>query len=200
MQGELFIFEGPDGVGKSTLVQEFSAKLTKLGRPCTGLAFPGNDPGTLGHLVYRVHDDPGSLGVSDLTPISRQILHVAAHAAAIQNQILPALLAGRVVVLDRYWWSTWVYGLVDGAERDSLQALVDLELKCWQGIRPTAAILVDQDRPWKPPKNSGLWRQLRSAYLDLVKTQEQRHLVLKIANNESPARTVETILEAVPSL
>src|SRR5690242_21910735 len=65
--GALFVFEGPDGTGKSTLVSSVKRALTQdLRHPVTALAFPGREPGTLGHHVYALHHDPHQLGVRSI--------------------------------------------------------------------------------------------------------------------------------------
>jgi hypothetical protein len=56
--GTLLVFEGPDGVGKSTLVNEAGSILTSRGIPHNVLSFPGKDPGTLGWVVDQIHHTP----------------------------------------------------------------------------------------------------------------------------------------------
>jgi thymidylate kinase len=102
ISGKLIVFEGPDGVGKSTMATGVAAMLTARGTPCELLAFPGREPGTLGLHVYQLHHEPQRFGVVSIPPTSLQLLHVAGHLDAINDRILPALRAGRWVVLDRF--------------------------------------------------------------------------------------------------
>src|SRR5919205_3641476 len=104
--GKLIVIEGPDGVGKTTIANELSLRLNDIGQECKVIAFPGNEPGTIGELIYRIHHDPTQFGVKQVTPTALQALHVAAHLAAIELSILPILRTGQYVVLDRFWWST----------------------------------------------------------------------------------------------
>ena len=122
--GRLFVLEGPDGVGKTTLCRALAEQLQSRGHDLLQLSFPGKQPGSLGELVYRVHHEQGPIRVGDISMLAKQALHVAAHIDAIDRQILPALHGGRTVLLDRYWWSAWVYGLVGGCSRQKLRALV----------------------------------------------------------------------------
>src|ERR1044071_4273325 len=125
--GKLFVFEGPDGSGKTTLSHAFVEYLKSKGVECDYFAFPGQEPGTIGRLVYDLHHDPRDVEVESLTPTSLQLLHIAAHVDAIESKILPALKKGRTVVLDRFWWSTWVYGKVGGVSPKILRAMIQLE-------------------------------------------------------------------------
>ena len=93
-RGRLVVFEGPDGVGKTTLAEALVGELTCRGTRCEYFSFPGKDPGTLGRLVYEVHHDPKKFGIRDINPTSKQVLHIAAHVDAIERRILPALEEG----------------------------------------------------------------------------------------------------------
>ena len=115
-RGQLIVFEGPDGTGKTTLIEGFAQMRRRLGDKVIVAEFPGRAPGTLGHHVYRVHHNPRQFNIEHLDPASLQVLHVAAHIDAITNVIRPSVESGALVLLDRYWWSTWVYGIDSGGQ------------------------------------------------------------------------------------
>ena len=118
--GRLIVFEGPDGVGKSTLAQALTNRLMAMGLSCEHLSFPGKEEGTIGSLVYDVHHRPAGYGIGAITAASLQALHIAAHLDAIEQRIVPALNEGRWVILDRFWWSTWAYGCAAGVDKATL--------------------------------------------------------------------------------
>jgi len=192
-QGNLIVLEGPDGVGKSTLAEGLTKALQVGGVAARCLAFPGNEPGTLGHLVYRLHHDaPGMLG-RDVSPAALQTLHVAAHVDAIERQILPALQRGESIVLDRYWWSTWVYGHVAGVPEDVLTAMLDLERAAWGDVRPAVAFLITAERPLRAgedPERSGV---LAQTYATLAGRERASYPVERVANDRSVEEVVERL-------
>jgi thymidylate kinase len=140
--GSLLVFEGPDGAGKSELAKRLADMLRGRGVECELIAFPGNRPRSLGRHVYRIHHEPASVGIDDLHAASLQTLHIAAHIDGIERRILPALKKGRIVILDRFWWSTWVYGLVAGVTVRALRYMVQLEGTHWGRVRPAAVFLI----------------------------------------------------------
>ena len=164
LPGRLFVLEGPDGVGKSTFVRALGEHLRSNGHDLLELSFPGKVPGSLGELVYRVHHDEGPLRVANISLLAKQALHVAAHIDAIDRQIVPALKRGQTVLLDRFWWSAWVYGLVGGCDRRQLRALIDAERAAWGTVQPTLAIVLRRPEPINRPDNLPYWRQLGAEY------------------------------------
>lgn len=182
--GKLYVFEGPDSVGKSTLSRLFADHLVGGGEDCVHLAFPGNDDGTVGSLVYKIHHRPQDLGIAAPSYAALQMLHVAAHIDAIQTKILPALSAGKSVVLDRFWWSTLVYGRVAGLDQALLGLIIGPEDYIWAGNCPAVVFLLECNSPFEFPVSEE-WRRCASLYSELAAVQESRHKVIRINNEGS---------------
>lgn len=92
-QGSLYVFEGMDGVGKSTVAEEFSEAVDAL-----FLQSPG--PGV---------DDIRGYVDSDIHSKQTKFLMYMASNSAVSDRIDPHLEAGNDVVLDRYFPTTVVY-------------------------------------------------------------------------------------------
>ena len=175
--GRLIVFEGPDGVGKSTLSLALANRLKAVGLMCRHLSFPGKERGTVGRLVYDVHHDPAEYGIEKITAASLQALHIAVHLDAIEQRILPDLSEGHWVTLDRFWWSTWVYGRVAGIERTTLDALIQVERLHWKGVQPDAVSLIDRSNDSFDSDNRV---QLRESYQVLHGSEKTRYPVHQI--------------------
>jgi thymidylate kinase len=195
--GRLIVLEGPDGVGKTTLAEMLRARLDEQGVPAQYLSFPGRELGTLGELVYRLHHDPAGVVGGEVSPTALQALHVAAHLDAIEQRILPILQAGKSVVLDRYWWSTWVYGAVGGVPLRVLDAMIALEREGWASIKPAVVVLVTRDRPWREEVTPAHWRSLVDAYEQLATKESKLYPVEHVANDQAVETVVESLMAAV---
>lgn len=193
-RGQLIVFEGPDGVGKSTLAKSVAQILCDQGQPCLLMSFPGREDGTLGQLVYRLHHDAAALGVHAISETARQALHVAAHLDVLERVILPALASGQHVVLDRFWWSTLVYGRASGIDDHTLKALIEPELRFWSD-QPTTLFLVDRETPIDRHEDAAAWQKLRKLYAELAGASEN---VRQIANTATLQKAVKQVLKGLP--
>lgn len=195
LPGRLVVIEGPDGVGKSTVCSGLVERLRNHGISSALLSFPGKEPGSIGELVYRVHHDQKSVGVEIISALAKQALHVAAHIDSIERRILPLLEAGNVVVLDRFWWSAWVYGLVAGCHRRKLRALVEAERSAWGNVRPALAVLLRRPRPIDRDDPPAHWDKLAHEYDWLARREKRLYPVAVIENTGTPTDVLETLVK-----
>ena len=179
--GKLYVFEGPDGAGKSTLAEWLSSHLRESGIRCILLSFPGKEKGTLGKHVYELHHDLARFAIDTVAPASLQLLHVAAHIDAIENRIKPLLSDGTTVVLDRFWWSTFVYGLIGGASRSVLDRMVAIERAVWDPVQPDQLFLVTRSEPLRPEAPE-FWPRWREEYLRLSDAEQSNHPIVVVPN------------------
>jgi dTMP kinase len=178
MAGSLIVIEGPDAVGKSTLTELLHELLSQFGIDHEALSFPGKQPGTLGSLVYGIHHDPKSHGLNSVSPLALQALHIAAHLDSIEKEVLPALESNKWVVLDRFWWSTWVYGRAVGAPPAVLESLIEAERLLLGPVVPAVVFLVCRTEPLRDDMPAAEFLTLSRLYHTLGRAQASSHEVM----------------------
>jgi dTMP kinase len=198
-KAKLIVFEGPDGVGKTTLISSAAQYLRQSGVPFLSLSFPGKTPGTLGELVDRIHHSPKDFHLPELTPLSLQALHIAAHLDAIETRIRPALLKNITVLLDRIWWSTWVYGRSAHVEESVLSTLVEAEKLFWGNLLPATTFLIERASAFRPEHNQETFDALSLLYKQLAAREELCFPVVRVANDDLQA-SEQTIRESITSI
>lgn len=134
-----FSLEGIDGSGKSTQIDMLIAKLTAEGYSVVKLREPGG--AKISERVREILLDPAFKGImGDKTEL---LLYNAARAQVIHEIIQPALDAGKVVIADRFAWSTFAYqGYARGLGADLVQRLT--EITC-SGCFPELTVVLDID-------------------------------------------------------
>jgi len=197
LPGRLIVFEGPDGAGKTTLVERYTEWCREGGDVVTSLSFPGREPGSLGRLVYGIHHDPAKFGIAEMTPESLQALHLAAHLDAIDRYIRPLVAQGETVILDRYWWSTWVYGVDSGASRVTIDALIECERQHWGSLTPDLIILVTR-RDSLRLEDAGLaWSRRLTLYETIAEREQPQYPISIISNDTTENDALDRIVTAV---
>ena len=118
--GKLIVIEGTDGVGRSTHVALLRTWLESAGYAVldTGmtrsvLAGRGIKNARTGHTLGR---------------LTLQLYYATDFADRLENQILPALRAGFVVLTDRYIYSAIARGVVRGADPEWIRKIYGIAL------------------------------------------------------------------------
>ena len=101
--GRLIVFEGMEGVGKSTQLRRLAGALGRCGVDVLSVREPGETP--LGEGIRRLLLDPAS----EISPRAEALLFMASRAELVAQTVRPALAAGRVVLADRFFLSTYAY-------------------------------------------------------------------------------------------
>ena len=127
-----------------------------------------------------------------------QLMHIAAHLDAIEATILPALRAGISVVLDRFWWSTKVYGLSSGVSNDTLMQMIQVEIAAWEGFLPTIIFLIRRKEPLRRESKQE-WDQLRDLYTDIALENKLAPVVI-VDNDGSIQETSLLLISAIDTL
>lgn len=103
-KGFFITFEGPDGAGKTTQIELLSDYLKSQ---CYDVVLAREPGGTeLGEKIRQIILDPGKQGMSFETEV---LLYAASRAQHIKEVIMPNILAGNVVISDRFFDSSIAY-------------------------------------------------------------------------------------------
>lgn len=189
VSGRLIIFEGIDHVGKSTLISQVKNVYLCTGKKVRDFQFPGKEEGTLGKLIYDIHH--GKMNIKSVTPLSLQMLHVAAHFDLLEQNILPILESGYDILLDRYWWSTIAYGIAAGIPRAQLEKVVDIERVLTDSIQNKVIFYIMRDNR-DHDYNQTIENEILCEYENLF--SKDKCTKYKIYNNDTIQITVEKIL------
>lgn len=101
--GYFIVVEGIDGTGKSTLVRGLAEALRARGREVVASFEPTNGPH--GRRIREL----AARGREGVTAEEEVALFIADRREHLEQLILPALRQGKVVILDRYFYSTMAY-------------------------------------------------------------------------------------------
>ena len=109
LQGKLIVVEGPDAVGRTTQVLRLKAWLEHLGHAVldTGLA-----RSMLAGKGIQQAKNGNTLG-----PLTMTLFYATDFADRLENEIVPALRAGFVVLTDRYIFSLIARAIARGEDR-----------------------------------------------------------------------------------
>jgi dTMP kinase len=119
--GKLIVLEGPDGVGRSTQTQLLRRWLEDEG-------FAVSDTGLRRSDMTQQGLEEAKKGHT-LSRITMSLFYATDFADRLENQIIPALQAGFVVLSDRYFYSIMARDVVRGADPEWARQLYGFALK-----------------------------------------------------------------------
>ena len=103
MAGKLIVLEGAEGVGKTTQLRLLAEWLEAHGHDVVAVREPGGT--VLGDEIRRILLDPAS----DISPRAEALLFMASRAQLVEREIRPALAQNMLVLVDRFFLSTYAY-------------------------------------------------------------------------------------------
>lgn len=190
MYSGVYVFEGIDNVGKTTIIHALKQQIQETtDYRCVDIAFPGNEPRTLGNLVYNIHHHQEQYFNVPINETSLQLLHIASHIDLIQRQLMPLSNSKYIVLLDRFWWSTYVYGLAGGVEEEIIQSIIAPELLFWRNINIRKIFLLERSERSKD-------YDIKKETLIIKKYQEmaeKESKCIKISNNGNLEKVVSNV-------
>ncbi|WP_067608116.1 dTMP kinase [Nocardiopsis listeri] len=194
--GAFIVLEGGEGAGKSTQVRDLTVWLRDQGFEVVGTRQPGATK--LGMRLRGLLLDRENSHITDRAEV---LLYAADKADHVQQEILPALRRGAVVISDRYVDSLLAY---QGAGRDLAVSEIQ-EISDWatQGLVPTLTVLLDV-RPQEglarlggpadriESESAEFHERVRKGFRALAEADPDRYLVLDASETrERIAREIQ---------
>ncbi|MCT0050179.1 dTMP kinase [Lactococcus lactis] len=182
MNGILISLEGPDGAGKTTVLKEILPEIQKMKREIV----PTREPGgvRVAEEIRQIILDPKNTEIDSKTEL---MLFASARRLHMQEKMLPALQAGKVVIVDRFIDSSVAY---QGYGRDLGVEVVDwLNYFATDGLKPDLTLYFDVDTDValeRIMKNRAdevnrldleraeMHRKVREGYLEIVVKEPER--------------------------
>lgn len=168
-RGVFIVFEGIDGSGKSTHIKALAEELRSQGYSVLQTSEPSKD--RIGNFIRRYAERNDSR----LTPETEALLFAADRFEHVKTVIEPALRKGRIVISDRYLYSSLAYQGAGGLEVDWIREMNRFAPK------PDLGILLDilpefslqrVNRRKTVFEDSDYLRKVRNIYLKLVEKGE----------------------------
>lgn len=196
------VMEGIDGAGKSTQARLLAEWFKKKGKDVMLTKEPTDT--AFGKLIRRLVLTGGREGIIDGARISHEaeaLLFAADRAEHVHKLIKPALKAGKVVISDRYFYSSLAYQWARGLD---LEWLIDLNKFA---IRPDLVILLDLPAKESMKRINGrsiktefdkiaeLQKKVRKNYLRLAEMFPEMKIVNALAPLEDIHKDIVALVE-----
>lgn len=204
MTGLFVSLEGGEGAGKSTLLEGLRRHLEAAGRDVLYTREPGGTP--LGEAIRELVLAPAHRGI---VAESELLLMFAARAQLVQEQLRPALAAGRWVVCDRYVDASYAYQ--GGGRGIESKRIAELERIATGGLVPDLTLLLDlpvahgrtragqrggADRI--EAERDEFFERVRDAYLARARAEPRRFCVIDAS--QPPQQVLQAALAAIERL
>ena len=132
-KGKLLVIEGGVGCGKTT-------QIGLLKKDLKGWEF-FREPGST-EYGEKVRDAVQGIHNYQVEEYAAMFGYMAARANLIRGVIIPKLLKGKNIVLDRYWYSTYAYQGSNGANKRTIEQISKIAV---DNLKPDLVIFYDLD-------------------------------------------------------
>src|SRR5512141_1583005 len=121
LQGKLIVIEGPDAVGRTTQIGLLRQWLEQEGH---AVLDSGMARSALAGKGIQMAKEGNTLG-----PVTMTLFYLTDFADRLENEIIPALRAGFVVLIDRYIFSIMARAIARGEDRRWFERVAGFALK-----------------------------------------------------------------------
>jgi len=137
-KGFMVVFDGSNGAGKTTVINEVEKYLKTKGLDVIMTREPGGTP--IGEKIRSIILDSSTPEMCDMTEL---MLFGAGRAQHIQEKIIPALDDGKIIISDRFDAATFSFQhYARGIDIDIITKINNLAL---DGFKPDMNIILDLD-------------------------------------------------------
>jgi len=201
LKGRFIVFDGPDGSGKTTQMNRFLAWCKSKGLIFKEVREPG---GTyIGEQIREVLLDPKNKG---MTLPCEMLMYMASRAQLMEQEVLPALEAGQVVVADRFISSTLVYqGYAGGLSDDWIKQVGEVALQgCWPDLTLVFDVDLETSSKRLNPlldrmelKGQPFHQKVREGFISLAENEPEKYVLIDAT---ASADTVEASVKKAISM
>lgn len=188
VKGLFITVEGPDGAGKTSVIQALLPKLQESFEvPIISTREPGGS-----RIAERIRSIILDVEHTEMDNRTEAILYAAARRQHLVDRILPNLEAGNIVICDRFVDSSIVYqGVARGLGKEEVR---QLNLFATEGLLPRRTIYLDVpaevgiERIHKARGNRqfdrldqeelSFHKMVRQGYLDLIQEDPERFIMV----------------------
>jgi dTMP kinase len=189
--GGLFVaFDGPNGVGKSTLIECVNSELTSRGFEVFATKEPTDTD--LGHFVRRISEYLDGESLTCLVAADRY--------QHLKETVIPQLEAGKIVITDRYVLSSLILQCMDNVTTEFVlatngQALIpDIQVAVSADIAALQERLGERDDLTRFERGHRSEEELKFMNLGISALREREIDVLEVDNTGSFIESVSLIL------
>ena len=181
-KGFLVSLEGPEGAGKTSVLEALIPILEDRGVEVLSTREPGGV--LIGEKIREVILDPSH---TEMDPKTELLLYIASRRQHLVEKVLPALAAGKLVIMDRFIDSSVAYqGFGRGLDIDAIDWLNEFAT---DGLKPDLTLYFDievEEGLARIAANSNrevnrldmegldLHRKVRQGYLSLIEREGNR--------------------------
>lgn len=192
-KGIFITFEGPEGSGKTTHARLLVDYLKKKGEDVVYTREPGGTP--IGAEIRKI------LLTKDMDALTEAFLYVADRREHVVKVIRPALSSGKIVISDRYFFSSWAYqGWGRGLK---LQTVWELSMLATERLMPDFTFIMDipveeglarlKEKDRLESEDIEFHKKVRQGFLELAKMFPEKVFVVS-TKDEPQEKVFEKIL------
>ncbi|HXQ77778.1 MAG TPA: dTMP kinase [Gemmatimonadaceae bacterium] len=134
-RGKVVVFEGTEGAGKTTQIRLLAERLAVAGIECVAVREPGGTP--VGDAIREILLHPEK----EITAATEALLFMSSRAELVAREVLPSLEQDMVVLVDRFFLSTYAYQVFGrGLPEEEVRAANRLATS---GLVPDLTLLLD---------------------------------------------------------